>query len=121
MEEVPRSKWEHLNLGIPEADAFRVFKSDRFLVQIRRHNYAVRLCVCKCKFKKFGQGIEYADGITWDELQEIKNQCGYENSWLCEYYPPKDKLINVANIRHLWVMDKDPENKLNDKIPGITI
>ena len=121
MEEVPRSKWEHLNLGIPEADAFRVFKSDRFLVQIRRHNYAVLLCVCKCKFKKFGQGIEYADGITWDELQEIKNQCGYENSWLCEYYPPKDKLINVANIRHLWVMDKDPENKLNDKIPGITI
>lgn len=117
MLEVSRDKWDHLN-GNPNSDLIKVFKSDRFLVQIRKHKDSVRLSINKVKYTIVNGNPIWHDAITWDELQEIKNQCGYENFWLCEYYPPKDSVVNVANIRHLWVMDKEPENRL-DKVNNL--
>ena len=114
MEEVPKEKWKNLNHGNPRNDVLQVFKSDRFLVQVRKHKDCVRLAINKVKYDIELGKIVWKDGITWDELQEIKDQCGFKDKWLCEYYPPKDKVVNIANIRHLWVLDKEPENTLDD-------
>jgi len=117
--EFPKGKWEHLNNGNSNADVLRVFQCDRFLIQIRRHGPTIRLCVNKVKFYRDAKDpgeLKWQDGITWDELQEIKNQCGYQDHWMCEYYPPQDQVVNVANIRHLWLMDKPPEYTLKDKL-----
>ena len=43
-------------------------------------------------------------GITWDELYKIKNQCGYADKDAVEVFPAEDKLVNVANMRHLWIL-----------------
>lgn len=45
----------------------------------------------------------WKDGITWDELQLVKSDCGFGNYDAVEVYPADDKLVNVANMRHLWV------------------
>lgn len=46
----------------------------------------------------------WLDGITWDQLQAIKNAVGYAGHDALEVFPRADKLVCVANIRHLFVM-----------------
>ena len=53
-------------------------------------------------------GRQFKDGMTWDDLMEIKKGVGYENAWAIEIYPPKSRIINEANMRHLWLTE-EPE------------
>lgn len=46
------------------------------------------------------------DGITWDELQRIKNECGFEDRDAVEAYPRQQDVINTGNIRHLYVFEQ---------------
>ena len=50
----------------------------------------------------------WADGLTWDELMAVKNQCGFAAQWCVEVYPPKSESVDVASIRHLWLLDDAP-------------
>ena len=54
------------------------------------------------------------DGITWDELQDIKNKVFGEEAWAFEVFPAESELINLKNIRHLWLV-KNPDNMPNLK------
>lgn len=49
----------------------------------------------------------WKEGITWDELQEVKRQAGLGDYMAVEIFPADRDVINVANMRHLWVM-RDP-------------
>jgi hypothetical protein len=98
---VPRSEWPLENQDGP---ILRVWRSRDFLVQ----EYAeaapvlVRLSVLRTTLDpKVGRWV---DGITWDELQSIKAQCGYGQHDALELYPIDSDVVNVANLRHLWVM-----------------
>lgn len=46
----------------------------------------------------------YEDGITWDEIQEIKRELGYGERTGVEFFPPDSELINIANVRHIWFL-----------------
>lgn len=50
-------------------------------------------------------GERWQDGITWDELQQIKNEVGYFAHTAVEVYPPMRDLVDENSIRHLWVLD----------------
>lgn len=52
---------------------------------------------------------EWTAGITWDELMEVKRQCGYGDKWAVEIFPADQSVVNVANIRHLWILDAAPD------------
>ena len=41
--------------------------------------------------------------ITWDDLQAIKDHL-WPKRIAVEVYPPKDKIVNVADMRWLWVL-----------------
>lgn len=43
------------------------------------------------------------DGISWDALQEIKGAVGYADRDAVEIYPRDADVVNVANMRHLWI------------------
>lgn len=51
---------------------------------------------------------DWIDGITWDEIQTIKHQLGFGERTAIEIYPPDEDLVNVASIRHIWLVDKAP-------------
>lgn len=54
----------------------------------------------------------YTDGITWDEIMEIKRCCGFGERNAIEFYPPDSEVINIANVRHIWLLPNsltDPE------------
>lgn len=61
-----------------------------------------RLSVCRSMLKSDGR---WEDGITWDELQRIKLET-VGDVYALEVYPQKIDEINVANMRHLWIMER---------------
>lgn len=109
---VPRAMWPH------DDDPRRkgVLISRNFLVQVFAENGAVRLSVCRTTVKASGG---WDDEITWDELQQVKAEAGYRDQWAVEVYPPESAVVNVANMRHLWIVDEAPAFAWNrDKRPA---
>lgn len=43
------------------------------------------------------------DGITWDQLQAVKNEVLGMDTVAVEIYPADCDLVNDVNRRHLWV------------------
>lgn len=98
--EIPRADWPYL-----ENKLLKVFRSKKYLVQVyEEENNIFRLSICRTELNNSG---DWKDGITWDELQEIKTQCGYGNSDAVEIYPKDIDIKNVSNMRHLWVLPYD--------------
>lgn len=50
---------------------------------------------------------DWKDGITWDELQRVKQET-VGDVWAVEVYPPSGQLVDVHNIRHLWILNGRP-------------
>lgn len=101
LREVPRAEWP---LESQRGPISRVWRSRDFLVQeyAEREPVLVRLSVLRTTLDpKAGRWV---DGITWDELQRLKAECGYGSHDALELYPPDRDVVNVANLRHLWVM-----------------
>jgi hypothetical protein len=72
----------------------------------RQPEGTLRLSVNRCRINEH-KGT-WADGIKWDELQRIKAECGFADKWMVEVYPPADDLVDVANMRHLFLLDDPP-------------
>jgi len=98
LQEVPRERWYD-----PNATQLRVFRSRDFLVQefAEKPPATVRLSVCRTAMDG---GDRWQDGITWDDLQRLKRECGYGDRDAVEVFPADDDVVNVANMRHLFVM-----------------
>lgn len=96
---VPETEWPRREPGM-----VALWRSNRFLVQVYvKENGVVRLSICRTEINNRGQ---WQENITWEELQEIKNQCGYEHFDAVEVYPRQKDVVNVANMRHLWVFNE---------------
>jgi len=91
--------------------------SKRFLASLWIDGGVLRLSVNKTILNHNGT---WEDGITWDELQQVKRECGFSDVCAVEIYPPDDDVVNDANIRHLWLLSKSPnfvwgaENRITD-------
>ena len=49
----------------------------------------------------------YHDGITWDEIMEIKRACGFGEQNAIEFFPPDSEVVNIANVRHIWILPSE--------------
>jgi len=101
LQPIPRDQW-------PDAHPFpnAVYRSRHYLVQIYIEDNPtypglLRMSVCRSKLEVGGR---WQDGITWDELQSIKNEIGLGEFYAVEIYPPDRDVVNVANMRHLWIL-----------------
>ena len=94
--DVPRDEWPRDGMQL------RVLRSREFLVQIYSAPApaVVRLSVNRTTLS----GERWSDGVSWDDLQRIKAECGYALHDAVEVYPDARDVVNVANMRHLWVM-----------------
>jgi hypothetical protein len=61
--------------------------------------------VSRCELQNDGN---WKDGILWDELMEVKTAVGFGERWAVEVFPPDAHLVNVANMRHLWITHRPP-------------
>lgn len=103
MRELPEDRWP---TAMREA-LCKVWRSSRFFAQLYAEpNDIFRLSVNRTSTP---DGDRWTDGITWDELQSVKAQCGFAGAWAVEVFPPTDCVVNVANVRHLWLLPEAPK------------
>ena len=48
--------------------------------------------------------IEHDGTVTWDEMQEIKNDLFGRDACAIEIYSPQDRVVNNLPMRHLWLL-----------------
>lgn len=91
-------------LGIDKPESLvAAWRSRDFLVQ----GFIDNGCLIRLSINRttLGQNGRWLENITWDELQELKRQAGYGNHYAIEVYPKTSDVVNVANMRHLWVLE----------------
>lgn len=102
---IPLSTWPATTLVDPRL--IEVWRSREFLVQVfQEDGGVVRLTVCRTAVTV--AAARWEDGITWDELQRLKRECGRGAQCAVEVYPGARDIVDVANMRHLWVLPEPP-------------
>jgi hypothetical protein len=89
-----------------QPDLLKVWHSQRFLVQMFAAPALLgiecrRLSVCRVTL---GSDGHWDANIAWDDLYSIKSELGFADWYGLEVYPRARDLVNVANMRHLWLL-----------------
>lgn len=111
MQEIPRDKWPFFPAW--ETVPLRVWVSNDFLAVLyeQRADGNRRLTVNRTR----RNGRDWRDGITWDELQRVKNETIGEDAWCIENYPAQSEVVNISNMRHLFVLDEPPAQRFPEE------
>lgn len=100
LKQVPKSEWPDSQLP-PEKWPNEVWRSRDYLCCIYyRENGVERLSINRTSHN----GERFDDNITWDDLQRLKSECGRGDRDAVEIYPADGDVVNVANLRHLFVL-----------------
>lgn len=78
-----------------------VWRSSEFLVMLYEHEEKPRLSICRTSL----YGDRFADNISWDEIQRLKREAGFGETCAIEIFPPDSAVVNVANMRHIWLVE----------------
>lgn len=57
-----------------------------------------RMSICRTAHN----GSTWVDQVTWDELMQLKRECGRGDVDAVEVFPADQDIVNVANMRHLF-------------------
>lgn len=99
MQPVERGRWP----SDSDPSRIAVFVSKDFLAQVFSEPPGSRVSVNRVQAGSAGWKAD----ISWDELQRVKREIGMGDAWAVEIYPPESQVVNVANMRHLWVYGLD--------------
>ncbi|WP_028941771.1 DUF7694 domain-containing protein [Pseudomonas vranovensis] len=92
---VPQEEWP----GFRPPDLVEVWRSRSFLVQVfTEPNGFQRMSICRAAHN----GSTWVDQVTWDELMQLKRECGRGGLDAVEVFPADHDIVNVANMRHLF-------------------
>lgn len=101
--EVPKEEWPKTNATkLP----YKVLRSNRHLVLLYNEGEYTRMTVSRTMINADG---EWESNISWEQLQELKNEAGFIFEYGVEVFPPEDALVNVANMRHIWILPQKPD------------
>jgi hypothetical protein len=97
LERVPPEQWPTRVRGVIE-----VWLSRKYLVQVYKEaDGMLRASVNRTTLRADGH---WEENLTWDEMQEIKRQIGYADRYAIEVLPRDCDIVNVANMRHMWIL-----------------
>jgi len=83
-----------------------VWRSREFLVQV----YSAQAGAIRASVNRTSIDFEsgrWEDGISWEDLQRVKREIGRGHLDAVEVFPADRDIVNVANMRHLFILD-DP-------------
>ena len=100
---VPRHLWP--DTTVMQLPPFSVWRSRDFLMQGFQEEGVIRLSVNRTRLLASGR---WDDQISWDDLMELKRQAGYGDCLAVEIFPRDRDIVNVSNMRHLWLVDALP-------------
>jgi hypothetical protein len=92
---VPQHEWPEFR----PAGLVEVWRSRAFLAQIYTEPAGFeRMSVCRTAHN----GTTWVDQISWEEMMQLKRECGRGQMDAVEVFPADDDIVNVANMRHLF-------------------
>lgn len=81
-----------------------VWISRHFLVQVHTEAGGVlRVSLNRTTLDHIGG---WSQNVSWDDLMEVKRQIGRGESYAVEVLPEDSNIVNVANLRHFWILPK---------------
>jgi hypothetical protein len=103
--ELPQDEWPRA-YAIAETRPTHVWISQKYLVQMFDEVQfqgidTRRLSINRVTLKSDGH---WEEGLSWEELQQVKREIGYGHWYGIEIYPRDVDIVNVANLRHLWIL-----------------
>lgn len=108
LRQVPPEKWPTQPGVTPSGkqEIAEVWLSRSYLVQVFIENTGhERLTICRTDLASSGRWQEH---IPWHVLQRLKAECGRGDQWAVECFPPDDQVVDVANMRHLFLLPEPP-------------
>lgn len=94
LRQIPPAEWPNFPPGL-----FEVWRSSAFLVQFYTEpNNFQRMSVSRTVHN----GDTWVDQVTWDELMQLKRECGRGDRDALEVFPADAHVVNIANMRHLF-------------------
>ncbi len=100
---VKRAQWP----GYVPKGLFEVWRNQDYLIQLFHEERCVdRMSVCTTHIDT--SQLDWTEGISWNDLQHMKQAIGRGSQSAVEIYPPEDCIVNVANMRHLWLLPEPP-------------
>lgn len=100
-QEIPKEQWPEDG---EQNQRFKVLRNNEFFVQLfHEPNDVIRMSVNRVEVDTNG---DWKQDISWDDLHSIKAMLGYSDKYAIELYPDLYNLVNVANLRHLWILDE---------------
>ena len=103
---LPHEKWPP-GAKLMEKPPRRVWRSKDFLVQAYFENGHDRLSISRTDWDENAK--RWKEGISWDDIQRLKAEAGFADHWAVEVFPPQSEVINVANMRHIWLLKSAPD------------
>lgn len=110
LQELPHAEWPAAYRDQAPGSSvthLHVWRSCDFFVQVVQQNKSGHLRITVNRTLLDDKG-GWKQGISWDELQHIKNAIGYADRTAVEVYPPASRVVNVANMRHLFLLPEHP-------------
>lgn len=98
--DVPREAWPQSG----ETTRIRLLRSREYLLQVfieQNPFVVVRLSINRTQITPNGG---WKQDISWEDLQRLKGEAGYGEFDAVEVFPSDKDVVNVANMRHLWVL-----------------
>jgi hypothetical protein len=101
LEQVPREDWPEWPWG--GGEPLEVWRSRTWIVQVFAARYGTGADVRISVRRRDG-----TPDISWRDLQGIKAQIGRGSEFAVEAFPADADVVDVANMRHLWVIPRPP-------------
>src|SRR5258708_3951983 len=98
LEMIPRKDWPPLSKLAEANKPFEVWRSRTFFIMIYMDRGFERLSMLRTEFSD--NTGRFSDGVSWDDMQRLKAECGRGSRWAVEVYPPDAEIVNVQNMRH---------------------
>ncbi len=102
---VPREDWPDVEMHRLTNPPTELWRSRDYLLMVYEDKGYTRLSILRVVLDPMGH---WADGIRWDDLQRLKAECGRGDRWAVEVFPPAALVVNVANMRHMFLLREPP-------------
>lgn len=86
-------------------DLDSVWRSKKYTVMVWNVPAGTKLTISRNEWDSHTR--RYKDEITWDEIMDIKRSVGMGERNAIEFYPPDSEVINIANVRHIWILPQE--------------
>lgn len=91
----------HSPFGEP---ARKAWFSEDFIAGLFGDEGAVRLSVSRNRT----EAEQIAFPMSWEELMQVKHDCGFGDIDAVEVYPRDEDVFNTGNVRHLFLVEELP-------------